>query len=271
MYTFIHVNYNSSDLTINCIKSILKIEEKSNIIIVDNNSTQIEKNKLLRWIENNEFNTINVHFIFESLNHGYFGALNIGLNYMKNNSIQSEYVTIGNNDLIFDSNYFEELRKFQIPKDVYVIAPNIIKTNGVHQNPYAIKRTKIKRKILHNIFYLNYYFAEFILFVSTLLNQKRSSVDSLGFDSSQFVFAGHGSCYILTKSYFANNFLLDDRTFLMGEEYFFAQQILKSGGKIYYDKSLIVTHNEHSSMISIPSKTVFKHMQKAHKLVKHIY
>lgn len=270
-FTSIHVNFNSSDLTINCINSILEFEKQATIIIVDNGSNQIEKDKLNKWIENNGFNTTNIHFLFEPSNLGYFGALNKGLEFIRDEIDKYEFVLVGNNDLLFDESFFTVLKNVDVESDVYVLAPNIIKSNGVHQNPYAIKKTSKIRKLFYRIFYFHYYLAKIILFLTKIFGLMKSDMDRSDFKTTQLIYAGHGSCYILTKSYFSNNFLLNNPTFLMGEEFVFAKQIRDTKGKIKYISNLKVLHNEHSSMNKIPSKVVYKYMQSTHKQFKNLY
>ena len=142
---FIHVNYNNSKLTINCIRSIIQNYSNADIIIVDNNSTKIEKEILFKW--NDEQNVTNVQFIFEEKNLGYFGALNIGLGRILHEIYKYSFVIVGNNDLEFSSVFFERLNNTVINKNIFVIAPNIVKPNGIHQNPYSIKPVSCIRKI----------------------------------------------------------------------------------------------------------------------------
>ncbi len=269
-FAFLHVNYNNSELTINCINSILSNNENSKIIVIDNNSEDTEKEKLKDWKLKNQEKKSQVTFIFELKNLGYFGALNIGLESLKNDIHTFDYVTIGNNDLIFEAEYFKTLANIKITNDIFVLAPNIIKTNGVHQNPYSINRTSKIRKLLYYILYSNYFVARLMYLIADLLSIGKSNKDKTDFNQSQIIFAGHGACYILTKSYFRNNYLLDNSSFLMGEEFLFAKQIRDTKGKIMYVNNLKVMHDEHSTMKNIHSKVVYKYEQAAFKLFKDI-
>jgi len=269
-FAFMHVNYDNSQLTINCINSILGCNYNSTILIVDNNSDKSEKKKLTDWQSRQQSQRNQVVFLFEPQNLGYFGALNVGLKYLKKDIQSFDFITIGNNDLLFDESYFETLMNTEITAYTYVLAPNIIKTNGIHQNPYSINGTSKTRKLLYYILYSNYRIAKLIYLVTAILNIGKSDKDRKEYEKSQFIFAGHGACYVLTKSYFNNNFFLVNSSFLMGEEFLFAKQIRESGGKIYYLSTLCVIHNEHSTMNKIPSKAVYKYEQSAFKLTKNI-
>lgn len=269
-FAFIHVNYNNSQLTINCINSILACNYNSTILIVDNNSDKSEKKKLTDWQSSQQSQSNQIVFLFEPQNLGYFGALNVGLKYLMKDIQSFDFISIGNNDLLFDGSYFETLMNTEISADTYVLAPNIIKTTGIHQNPYSINGTSKTRKLLYYILYSNYCIAKLIYLVTAILNIGKSDKDRKDYGKSQFIFAGHGACYVLTKSYFNNNFFLDNSSFLMGEEFLFAKQIRESGGKIYYLSTLYVIHNEHSTMNKIRSKAIYKYEQYAFKLTKNI-
>lgn len=266
---FIHVNYNNSKLTINCIRSIIQNYSNADIIIVDNNSTKIEKEILFKW--NDEQNVTNVQFIFEEKNLGYFGALNIGLGRILHEIYKYSFVIVGNNDLEFSSVFFERLNNTVINKNIFVIAPNIVKPNGIHQNPYSIKPVSCIRKILYKILYLSYEVAKVIFWFSSLLGVAESEKDRNGFEKSQYIFAGHGSCYVLTSNYFKYNGLLVNLTFLMGEEFILSKQISDTGGKIFYDAGLLVLHNEHSSMENLPSKRVYEYNRTAYNIIRNFF
>lgn len=268
---FIHVNYNNSNLTINCIRSIIDNDSDSDIIIVDNNSDLSEKEKLTIWKQENDSVQNKVTLIFETNNLGYFGALNVGLEYLKININKYDYVIIGNNDLVFNEIFFKKLKQVQLEDNIFLISPNIVKKNGIHQNPYSINGTSKIRLFFYYIYYSNYTIAKIILLITRILKVAKSEQNRKGFDKTQIIYAGHGSCYILTRTFFKNNFSLVDNSFLMGEEFILAKQIRDTNGKIIYIADLIVTHDEHSSMKNIPSKVVYGYKQAAFKLIKDIY
>lgn len=265
---FIHVNYNNSQLTINCIESILENSLDSDILVIDNNSRENEKKILKEWVLSTKNEKIKL--IFEESNLGYFRALNSGLKLVLKDSNQYSYVIIGNNDLIFNTDFFENLHTNNYDDDTMVISPNIIKTNGIHQNPFSIKRTSRIRKILYRLLYLDYKLAKIIYFTANKLGVMKSENNKIGFEKSQFIFAGHGACYILTTKFLNRDEILVESSFLMGEEFLLAKQIRDANGKIYYDANLKVIHNEHSSMSAIPSETKYRFEQQAYKLFKNI-
>ena len=81
---------------------------------------------------------------------------------------------------------------------------------------------------------------------------------------------GFGACYILTPIFFKHYSRVDDYTFLMGEEGELAHQILRIGGRTFYDFNLKVLHLDSSTFKRIPSKTTYKYGQKSFWLsIKH--
>lgn len=263
---FIHVNYNNSLLTINCVRSILMNCYEAEIVIVDNDSSQDEKNLLINYVESLDTNKIEC--VFENSNLGYFGALNVGIGQISKDIDKYDFVIIGNNDLEFQADFFDRLSKIKVQDDIFVLAPNIIKPNGIHQNPYCIDRVSKTRKFLYRIIYSSYSVAQFVFWLTNILKVAKSEMSRSGHEVSQYIYAGHGSCYILTSGFFKYNKLLVNLTFLMGEEFILANQVKSTQGKIYYDAGLKVLHNEHSTMGKIPSKKVYEFNRNAYSIVK---
>lgn len=85
--SIIIVNYNSSDYTINCIQSILENEKYKTyeIIIVDNDSQEEEKNKLKFFKESHDMK--NLRIIFSKSNLGFGEGNNLGVKFSKYNYI----------------------------------------------------------------------------------------------------------------------------------------------------------------------------------------
>lgn len=263
---FIHVNYNNSLLTISCVHSILMNCNEAEIVIVDNDSSQEEKNLLINYVDNLKKNKIKC--VFENSNLGYFGALNVGIGQITEDINKYDFVIIGNNDLEFQADFFDKLSNIKVQDDVFVIAPNIIKPNGIHQNPYCIDRVSKIRKFLYRIIYSSYIVAQPVFWLTNQLKVAKSEMNKTSHEVSQYIYAGHGSCYILTPNFFKHNKLLVNLTFLMGEEFILANQVISTQGKIYYDAGLKVLHNEHSTMAKIPSKKVYEFNRNAYRIVK---
>lgn len=98
------LNYNGYKDTIECVNSLKKINYKNyNVIIVDNNSID-ESEKILK----EKFKQYTIIQTGENL--GYAGGNNVGIRYaVKNNA---DYICILNNDVIVEKYFLEELVKY---------------------------------------------------------------------------------------------------------------------------------------------------------------
>ena len=99
--SIIYVNYNSSNLIINSINSVIELTNgvSYEIIIVDNNSHTEEKNKLKNYCNNN-----NITLIESNKNLGFGKANNLGSKYAK-----GEYLFFLNPDTYLINNAIKEL------------------------------------------------------------------------------------------------------------------------------------------------------------------
>ena len=266
---FICVNYNNAEITIKYIQSIHSLVNedffKVFIIIVDNNSEDIEKEVLLKWQTNNPDKPF--HFLPLNHNIGYFPAINKGLKFIElYNGLN--YIIVGNNDLIFDVNFLLNLCNNKYDDNVFVIAPNIIRSDGLHQNPFFITRISFLRKLYYKLYYLNYYCACTIEFLAGALNLRNNENNKPSFEQSQYIYMGFGACYILAPVFLKECIYLKDDVFLFGEEAMLAYQIKNKNGKIFYDSTLIVHHSDHSSINKIPSRKIYRIAKKSFKIYR---
>lgn len=257
-YSFLHVNYNNSQLTINCIESVFAMKsdvenDRIRIIIIDNASRTEEKSILENW--KTDHPEYAVEFLFLENNVGYFRAFNQGLAALKPEKMST--VIIGNNDLRFDPMFLDRLKNYKYEKNVFCIAPNIINKDGLHQNPHLIKKFSLLRIVYYNLYFIHYYFAVLLNNLSGILKIRASRKDKGGYMESQYITMGFGACYVLTPFFFQKFKKLDDYTFLMGEEGVLTNQILKGEGRTFYNKDLIVYHDDSATFKSIPSKTTY--------------
>ncbi|WP_310556237.1 glycosyltransferase [Flavobacterium sp.] len=269
---FVCVNYNNSKITQDYIVNVLDIKKNYDvkIIVVDNASEENDVNGLSVYI--NCLKNDNVILLKSNSNLGYFKGLNLGMNYLEKSEF--DYFVIGNNDLIFDENFINNLKSKKIKNEVFVIAPNIIRLDGVHQNPHIVTKFSPIQNLYRKIFFSNYYIGIFVQFVYNKLRTKLVKEDRVNNDKEQEILMGYGACYILTKSFFNIFNELDAPVFLMGEEGILANQVLSGNGVTLYCPDLIVNHHDHSSIGKVPSKTLYKFSQDSFKYylknLKHI-
>ncbi len=259
---FICVNYNNVNYTKQFIESIRKISTDIKIVIVDNDSNEND------IVELKKIHDENVEVIFSDKNVGYFRGLNLGINAI--DAKNYDFVVIGNNDLYFESNFVEELKKMQVNNDILCIAPNIIRLDGIHQNPHIINKFGFKENLYRKLYYSNYYVSIVLQKFYNSLKFMINPTNRVGNEKEMIITMGYGACYILNKNFFNHFKELDAPNFLMEEEGVLANQVLSVGGKTLYFPNLIVNHHDHTSIGKIPSKKLYNFAKESYKHYKHL-
>jgi GT2 family glycosyltransferase len=121
------VNYKTSNLVFNCIKTLIKQVDhnQDRIIIVDNNSGNNESEIINKYIEDNNWSTI-VSVISSPRNGGFSYGNNLGIQ-----AIDSKYYLLANGDTLFLSGSIAELIKAaQLDPVVGIISPRLEWENG---------------------------------------------------------------------------------------------------------------------------------------------
>lgn len=264
---FIFTNYNNSDVTIDAIRSILSIKNAGNlkIIIVDNNSSILERNKLLNEFDKNHL----VILIFNKKNLGYFNGLNCGIELIKEVKYKFDFLIIGNNDLIFPPDFIDKLGEVKDSIiDFPVISPNIISKDGQHQNPHVISKISWLREIMYDIYHYNFFFSRIVIKISRFTKLFTDRKDEDYHNIPQFIYQGYGACYILTPMFIKIFDKLWAPTFLLGEEFFLSKQLSEKKYKIYYEPSVELLHNCHVSTSKVPSRDMWNYSVISHKIYR---
>tara|TARA_B100000795_G_C22800809_1_gene441824 strand:+ start:1446 stop:2300 length:855 start_codon:yes stop_codon:yes gene_type:complete len=264
---FVFTNYNNTDFTLKLLLSIDKISELNvkNVVIVDNNSNLIEKNKLLKLKSKFQF----VELILNKKNLGYFAGLNCGIEKLRKKQINC--IIVGNNDLVFPNNFLKKLLNNSRLFNKYpVISPSIISIDGVFQNPHVINEISSFRKFIWDIYYSSYFMAKVVLFFSNIMNKVSKRQDVLQHDVEREILQGYGACFILTPIFFKYFKKLWTPTFLMEEEFFLRTQIFTKNFKTLYCPDISVTHHDHAAINKIPKKTFWKISKDAHIIYKKV-
>lgn len=263
---FICVNYNNSKVTIEYILNVIEIKQNFDvkIIIVDNASHETDILELEKFII--DLNNNDIVLIKSIENLGYFRGLNLGINYI--DKVEYDYVVIGNNDLIFESNFINQLSIKNFNNNVFVISPNIIRIDGVHQNPHIVNKFNLIQRLYRKLYFSNYYIGNLIYLFYNRIRSYIVKEDRLDNDKEQIILMGYGACYILTKYFFVNFNELDAPLFLMGEEGVLANQVIGANGITLYCPDLIVNHHDHTSIGKLPSRWLFELNRIAYKHFK---
>lgn len=136
--SIIVLNYNGWQHTIECINSLLSLNYESfDILIVDNNSTDMSVIKIKDWLcskcsvgdNANEYianNNINIRIIMNASNVGYAAGNNIGIK-KEIDKYRSNYIWLLNNDTVVESNALQYMVNImEINHDIAICGSKII-------------------------------------------------------------------------------------------------------------------------------------------------
>lgn len=270
-FHFILVNYNNSKFSIDCVQSILNQGDYiTKVYIVDNNSRTEEKEKLSSWVGENRLEQT-VTLVFLSENIGYFPAIHKVYINIYPLIEKKDLLFIGNNDLLLDRDFLKIISTRTYPNDVFVISPNIINRNNIHQNPAVEKRYSKLQLFYLKIYHYHYIFAWLINLISHVMKFRGSQKGKKSGDKSGYISIGYGACYILTYNYVEKIKEIPHYVFLMHEEITLSDIVFENGGKIYYDKELIIHHMEHASVLKVPRRNIYHIGQESYRKVVHLF
>lgn len=267
MVGFVFTNYNNSQLTIQAIQSIFAspLSARCFVVIVDNCSGN-EETKILSGAQ---CISHNICIIENKQNVGYFRGLNIGIKYLRNRFSGLNTIVIGNNDLVFPTDFVDSLDcNKHLFANCPVISPDIIALDDAHQNPHVIKDISRFRELIWDVYFSNYYLALAIKKIASAARFITNRKDYQEYQIARHIYQGYGACYILTECFFDYFELLWAPTFLMGEEFFLAKQIESKGFQMYYEPSISVQHHDHATMSKLPSRRLWEITKTYHKIYR---
>jgi GT2 family glycosyltransferase len=187
---------------------------------------------------------------------GYFHGLNFAIN--KIDASKFSHIVVGNNDLIYEENFFDILISSEYPNNAMVICPNIITKDGYHQNPHHINKLSKLQIFFFDLYFYNYLFAVILIKINRIKKYLiNSSVKKIPNKVTE-IYQGVGACYVLMPLFFIRNSELYFPGFLYGEEACLSHQVKKSGGKLYFDPKLLISHEESATLSKLPKIQTYK-------------
>lgn len=253
----IAINFNSYKELKNYIESIVNAHRKCldisvDITIADNSSI----------IEDCAFNSHSEKITLIRYNNiGYLGAAQSIINKNKN-IFDYDYVAISNVDITMTEDFFLNLERANLPKDVAWVAPKIYsKDENRDRNPKVLNRySKGKLQLLY---YMYRFPMLFYLYTMTAYKRKKLQPQY----PEMNIYAGHGSFMLLTRSFFESYPKIEYPIFLFGEELFLAELVRKANKKVRYVPSLVIEDSEHVSTSTLKKKSYFKYNQDSIKYI----
>lgn len=209
------LTWNGKDDTIECLRSLSKINYKNIIItVVDNASTDGSVDAI-----KGEFPNLN--FIENDSNLGFTGGNNVGIkNGLKG---KASLFLILNNDTILNENFLGFLVKTSESDPHFgIVAPKIY----YHEDMGKI-----------------WYAGGFVNFITgNIYHRGLRKTDTEGFDKSGKVDYATGCCMLIKREVFEKIGLLDERYFIYGEDVDFSFRAQKAGYKVMFEPQSFIWH-----------------------------
>lgn len=173
-------------------------------------------------------------------NPGYLPALARALPHVDT----SHPVVLCNCDLVADPGFLDALlAQVAAFPDAGWLAPAVIGSRGVDQNPNLLAPPSARwlraLAAVHRV--------PQVADLLRLRKEGHSSRTIDGVEPGSAVFAGHGSCVVLTPRFFAAGGSCDYPFALFGEELWFARECARLGLEVRYVPTAVMRHTEHAS------------------------
>lgn len=231
MIGIIILNYNSWELTLECIKSIESTTKKEYCIyVVDNQSTQKMPEEFLKIIEKD-----NLKFIQAEENNGYSAGNNLGLLHALNDGC--DYFLISNSDVIYHVESIEKMKEYlDQNSEVGIVGPKVYLTDGSIQDIDMLVKTTLSTKygLIFGKTPFKYFFND---------THKTFSKDKDDVDESFKVHSVSGCCFMMSKTSAIKLIPFDEVPFLYEEEVIIGINMEKIGLQTIYLTDSVVTHH----------------------------
>ncbi|HGL0891224.1 TPA: glycosyltransferase [Streptococcus pneumoniae] len=274
-FCFVILHYRTSNDTIECIKSIQKLEGDYKIVIVDN----VSQNGSIERVEALFANNDEIVIIKNTKNLGFAAGNNIGYAYART-QIKADMIAVLNNDIVikqkdFINRIFELYRNSQF----HIAGPDIVSlVDGHHQSPVVEKINSIskankelfKYRILRIINKIGLY--ELMTRQPKKELNRISVADPMRYQENVIL---HGSFVIFSPLYVSEEecaFRPD--TFMYMEEPILYEYCMLKNYKTVFDPSIVIYHKEDSSTNSLYNAAyakrefVFKNMIRSLKIYR---
>ena len=229
MIGIVILNYETWDVTLQCMESIMEAEneEMIRIYLVDNASTRKKPKEIDRFIEQHS-----VTYIEAAENRGYAAGNNLGI--CRALEDQCTYVLITNNDIRFRSAAIHRMKQLLESSDrIGIVGPQVVGLDGIHQPSVARYRTGI-REIFH------FYTGLRCFHRKAMRGYQGMDQDAGG----QYpVYHVSGCCFLMNRKAAETFYPLDENTFLYDEELIIGIRMEQAGLQTWYCGTAVVEHH----------------------------
>lgn len=225
------LQYNNSVDTLDCLWSLRHVNySQFDVVIVDNASKEEEIAKIREYAKDN-VDRFDTHLIENSVNLGYAGGNNIGIEYALNKN-RADYILILNNDTVVSPEILEELVNFAEENKEYGII-------GPKMNVY--RRGPGEDKI--------WFSGAEVQFLNTNVKHKVNPNNKTG--ETGFI---PGAGIFIRKDVIEKVGYLDEDYFLYYEDMDFSIRVKQAGFKIGYVSDAVIWHKISGSVSALPDK-----------------
>ena len=248
-YCFVVLQFNKSELTIACVRSLLKLERYGHdvkIVIVDNKS----ETSHVEAIKQEFGNDADVIILFSDENKGFSYGNNIGYRYARN-QLNAQFCVVINNDTeINQADFIGRSLELYYKYSYSLLGPDVLIGDGRHENPWNDYIYSIDEfKHLYEI--RNFERQKYVKGASPSFRKIGKSSATSEVLMNPIL---QGAAYVVSPIFMADHEnLFDERLFLYGEEFLLAIKCLINGDLAIYSNRLMVEHHEGATTSALPS------------------
>lgn len=215
------LNWNGKELTLDCLKSLAKVQyDNSKILVVDNGSID-DSVKVIKQ------KYPNVEILQLENNIGYAAGNNAGFEHIKNANV--EYVIFLNNDTIVDTNFIDPVVKPLMENpETYQTVPKIF---------YAEKPNKIW-----------YAGGKINKWFGLVYHEGIRKIDDESFNNSKLTDYATGCCFCMRTEDYAELSGFDTSFPMYGEDVDLSLRIKAKGKNIFYEPNSVIWHKVSASV-----------------------
>lgn len=273
--SFIILHYISTDITKDCVESILENIEYDNlsIIIVDNASPNGSGKELQALYHGND----KICVLLNRYNQGFAKGNNLGYTYAIEKK-KADFIVITNNDTFFmQKNFIQIMQRCYMEQKTALIGPDIVTPEGLHQNPYrehVITYKEAKRWYYKRCLWTAALKMERILKTGRLQmlydQQGKKSKQGKDYTCSRKDVVLQGACIIFTPKHIeAMDYAFFPDTFMYCEEDILTYITIKREAHTYYEPALRVLHKDGiSTQKSVGAGSIEKNIFMSSYIVK---
>lgn len=237
------VNYNDSKNTIKLIKNVSSYKSIESIVVVDNNSSLSDINKI------KELKVNNLTIIENDGNYGYAYALNIGAKYLME-TLDNPLICLSNTDIHIPNEEVITSMSSKINQEIKCVMPKVKEGNNFK---YGWRLTSASSDLKANIPLFNRIFRKDIINYPDEYFKANNEVDVI-----------YGCFFMIEGKTLESINYFDDKTFLYYEEYILARKLRNINVKSIVDTSIYVEHL-HNAVIgsNVSNKNKYKIYKKS--------